>query len=153
MLPPDQLTSDSSIDILTIESDSISNGFNMLEAESSIVLQPDLSLLTGNLNSEGNHWFHNLEGPGYHYINMNGSRYYEYADRSNIFCDPHDGGLVRYKSPSGEIEKEVRGKGSILQIMKRSNAGLMLHVFSPLPLGKSQNYMYRKYVSESNQNL
>ena len=30
-----------------------------------------------------------------------------------------------------------------------SHAGLMIHVYSPLPLGKSQNDMYRKYVLES----
>ena len=42
-----------------------------------------------------------------------GTRYYEYPDQSNVFCSPHYGGLVQYKSPSGIIEKEVRGKGAV----------------------------------------
>ena len=52
MLLPDQLTSDSSTtDILTIASGMDSNTFNFFETESSIVVQPDLKPLTGNMNS------------------------------------------------------------------------------------------------------
>jgi len=154
MLLPNQLTSGGSTDILTIELDS--NSFNLFQTEpsESITIQPDLSgILAGNPNSLGNHWFHHLDGPGYRYINLDGTRYYQYSDLSSVFCSPRDGGLVRYKSPSGVIEKEVKGEGSILLVIKRSNAGLMLHVYSPLPMGKSQNDIYMEYVHKSNQNL
>jgi len=143
-----ELVSGSNTEIVTIDLDS--NIFNLFETEPSIVIQPDLSLPYANLNQndQGNHWFRHLDG-GYQYINLDdGTRYYRYSDKSSVFCVPRrDGGLVQYKSPSGVIEKEVNGKGSILLVIKRSNnAGLILHVYSPLPMGKSQNAIFRKYV-------
>jgi len=161
MILPDQLESSDSTDILTVELDS--NSFNLFETEPSVVIQPDLSLPDGNLsglNSQGNYWFRHSDGPGeYQYINKDGTRYYRYLDQSSVFCVPQldsDGGLIQYKSPSGVIVKEVRGKGSMLLVIKRSNtAGLILHLYSPLPMGRSQNEIFRKYVlpeSESKQN-
>ena len=47
----------------------------------------------------------------------------------------------------------ILSPGTILLVAKKSNNGLMLHLYSPLPMGKSQNDMYRKYVLESNLNL
>jgi len=140
-----ELISGSNTQIVTINLDS--NCFNLFETEPSIVIQPDLSLPYANQNSKGNYWFRHLDG-GYQYINSDGTRYYRYSDNSSVFCVPRrDGGLVQYKSPSGVIEKEVNGKGSILLVIKRSNnAGLTLHVYSPLPMGKSQNAIFRKYV-------
>ena len=39
-------------------------------------------------------------------------------------------------------------------VMKRwSDGAIMLHVYSPFPLGKLQNDIYKKYVLESNQDL
>jgi len=161
MLPqvPDELTPSTTVDILTVESDSITSSFNLSETVPSLVVQPDLSFLDYSRNFQGNHWYRHSpagldsDSQEYQYINLNGTRYYKYSDGSSVYCDPRDGGLVRYESPSGEIEKEVKGKGSILLVMRRSDHGLVLHLYSPLPMGKSQNVIYREYASESNLNL